>query len=292
MIKNVGFIGLGVMGYNIALHIINANRNVHIIKRNSTNTLKFIKKFKKSRQLFTYDQYDHLSSKCDFIISCVGKDLDLKNVYLSKNGILRGLRPKTLIVDHTTASYDISRLLYEKILDKKCFFFDAPLSGGEIGAINGTLSIMVGGKKTKFNNLKEILDLYSKSLVYMGISGSGQLTKMVNQICVATIIQGLAEGLNLAKKKKLNVDSLIKVLKNGAGQSWQLENRAKTMWKSEFNFGFMNKLMLKDLDIIIKEINQSDIRLPVTKIIKNNYKKLIKLVFEKEDTSNLIRLLM
>ena len=292
MIKNVGFIGLGVMGYNIALHIINADRNVHIINRNSTNTLKFIKKFKNSKRLFTYDQYDHLSNKCDFIISCVGKDLDLKDVYLSKNGILKGLRPKTLIVDHTTASYDISKLLYEKTLGKKCYFFDAPISGGEIGAISGTLSIMVGGKKSKFSNLKEILDLYSKSLVYMGISGSGQLTKMVNQICVATIIQGLAEGLNFAKKKKLNIDSLIKVLKNGAGQSWQLENRAKTMWKSEFDFGFMNKLMLKDLDIIIKEISQSDIRLPVTKIIKNNYKKLIKLGFEKEDTSNLIRLLM
>ena len=202
MIKNVGFIGLGVMGYNIALHIINANRNVHIINRNSKNTLKFIKKFKNSRRLFTYDQYDQLSNKCDFIISCVGKDLDLKDVYLSKNGILKGLRPKTLVVDHTTASYDISNLLYKKTLVKKCYFFDAPISGGEIGAINGTLSIMVGGKKSKFNNLKEILNLYSKSLIYMGVSGSGQLTKMVNQICVATIIQGLAEGLNFAKKKK------------------------------------------------------------------------------------------
>ena len=292
MIKNVGFIGLGVMGYNIALHIINANKNVHIINRNSANTFKFIKKFKNSRRLFTYDKYDDLSNQCDFIISCVGKDLDLKDVYLSKNGILKGLCPKTLIVDHTTASYDISRFLYENTLRKKCYFFDAPISGGEIGAINGTLSIMVGGKKSKFKSLKEILDLYSKSLIYMGVSGSGQLTKMVNQICVATIIQGLAEGLNFAKKKKLNIDSLIKVLKNGAGQSWQLENRAKTMWKSEFDFGFMNKLMLKDLDIIIKEINQSDIRLPVTKIIKNNYKKLIKLGFEKEDTSNLIRLLL
>ena len=291
MIKNVGFIGLGVMGYNIALHIINANKNVHIINRNSVNTLKFIKKFKNSRRLFTYDQYDDLSNQCDFIISCVGKDLDLRDVYLSKNGILKGLSPKTLIVDHTTASYNISKLLYQKTLSKKCYFFDAPISGGEIGAISGTLSIMVGGKKSKFKNLKEILDLYSKSLIYMGISGSGQLTKMVNQICVATIIQGLAEGLNFAKKKKLNIDSLIKVLKNGAGQSWQLENRAKTMWKSKFDFGFMNKLMLKDLDIIIKEINQSDIRLPVTKIIKNNYQKLIKLGFEKEDTSNLIRLL-
>ena len=292
MIKNVGFIGLGVMGYNIALHIINANKNVHIINRNSANTFKFIKKFKNSRRLFTYNQYDDLSNQCDFIISCVGKDLDLKDIYLSKNGVLKGLRPKTLIVDHTTASYDISKLLYENTLRKKCYFFDAPISGGEIGAVNGTLSIMVGGKKSKFKNLKEILDLYSKSLIYMGVSGSGQLTKMVNQICVATIIQGLAEGLNFAKKKKLNIDSLIKVLKNGAGQSWQLENRAKTMWKSEFDFGFMNKLMLKDLNIIIKEISQSDIRLPVTKIIKNNYKKLIKLGFEKEDTSNLIRLLL
>ena len=292
MIKNVGFIGLGVMGYNIAVHIINANRNVHIIKRNSKNTLKYIKKFKNSGRLFTYDKYNQLSNKCDFLISCVGKDLDLKDVYLSRNGILKGLRPKTLIVDHTTASFDISRLLYEKAIGKKCYFFDAPISGGEIGAINGTLSIMVGGKKSKFKNLREILELYSKSLIYMGIPGSGQLTKMVNQICVATIIQGLAEGLNFAKRKKLNIDSLIKVLKNGAGQSWQLENRAKTMWKSEFNFGFMNKLMLKDLDIIIKEINKSDIKLPVTKIIKNNYQKLIKLGFEKEDTSNLIRLLM
>ena len=114
MIKNVGFIGLGVMGYNIALHIIKANRNVHIINRNSKNTLKFIKKFKNSGRLFTYDQYNHLSKKCNFIISCVGKDLDLKDVYLSKNGILNGLSPKTLIVDHTTASFDISKLLYKK----------------------------------------------------------------------------------------------------------------------------------------------------------------------------------
>ena len=163
MIKNVGFIGLGVMGYNIALHIINANKNVHIINRNSANTFKFIKKFKNSGRLFTYDQYDELSNQCDFIISCVGKDLDLKNVYLSKNGILKGLRPKTLIVDHTTASFGISKLLYENTLSKKCYFFDAPISGGEIGAVNGTLSIMVGGKKSKFINLKEILELSSKS---------------------------------------------------------------------------------------------------------------------------------
>ncbi len=171
------------------------------------------------------------------------------------------------------------------------FFFDAPMSGGEIGAKNGNLSLMIGGDKSNYNSLNNILRLYSKSLVYMGKSGSGQLTKMVNQICVATIIQGLAEAISFAKNKKLNIDDLVDVIKNGAAQSWQLENRAKTMWDFKFNFGFMNKLMLKDLNLIFDEIKDSDQKLPVTKIIRENYKQLVKSGFEKEDTSNLIRLL-
>ena len=165
------------------------------------------------------------------------------------------------------------------------------MSGGEIGAKKGNLSLMVGGDKSKYELLKKISSIYSKSIVYMGKSGSGQLTKMVNQICVASIIQGLAEGINFAKKKKLNIDDLIKVIKNGAAQSWQLENRAKTMWKNEFNFGFMNKLMLKDLNLIFDEIKNSNHKLPITKVIKGKYKKLTSMGFEKEDTSNLIRLL-
>jgi 3-hydroxyisobutyrate dehydrogenase-like beta-hydroxyacid dehydrogenase len=165
------------------------------------------------------------------------------------------------------------------------------MSGGEIGAKKGILSLMIGGDKLKFNKLKNVLNLYSKSLVYMGESGSGQLTKMVNQICVASVIQGLAEALNFAKKKRLNVDNLVEVIKNGAAQSWQLENRAKTMWNNKFNFGFMNKLMLKDLNLIFEENKTSKYKLPITNIIKKNYAELVKMGFSEEDTSNLIRLL-
>ena len=292
MNKNIGFIGIGIMGYHIASHLLKAKKHVHIIERKSKNTQKFKKRFIKSKFLNIHNSLEKLSNNCNFIISCVGNDKDLNDIYLSKQGILRGTKPNTIIVDHTTASHKISKILYKKFLSKKSFFFDEPISGGEIGAEKGTLSIMVGGKKSKFDSLLSTLSLYSKSQVYMGNSGSGQLTKMVNQICVASIIQGLAEGLNFAKKKKLNIENLITVLKSGAGQSWQLENRGITMSKNKFNFGFMNKLMLKDLNIIFNEIDQTNIKLPQTKLIKSYYKKLIKLGYEKEDTSNLIRLLI
>ena len=150
---------------------------------------------------------------------------------------------------------------------------------------------MVGGDKSKFATLKKDLDCYYKSLIYMGKSGNGQLTKMVNQICVASIIQGLAEGLNFAKKKKLNIEKLLEVIRNGAAQSWQLENRSLTMWKNKFNFGFMNKLMLKDLKILLEQSKSSNIKLPITNQIKSFYEILIKKGYSKEDTSNLIRLL-
>ena len=186
-------------------------------------------------------------------------------------------------------SSEISKVLCKKFLIKKCLFYDAPVSGGEVGAINGTLSIMVGGNK-KINFVKNICNNYAKSVVYMGKSGNGQLTKMVNQICVSSIIQGLAEGLFFAKKK-LNIDDLMKVISNGAGQSWQFDNRTKTMWANKFNFGFMNKLMLKDLKIVLKETKNVDVNLPITKIIKGYYSDLVEKGFSREDTSNLIRLL-
>ncbi len=291
MNKHIGFIGIGIMGFHIASHLLRAEKNVHIIDRNSPKTQKLKEKFVKSKYLHIHDSLEKISKICNLIISCVGNDKDLRDIFLSKKSIIEGIQPNTIIVDHTTASFEISKNLYKKFLSKKSFFFDAPVSGGEDGAKKGTLSIMVGGQKSKFSNLSEILALYSKSLIYMGKSGSGQLTKMVNQICVASIIQGLAEGLSFAKKKDLNIESLVNVLKSGAGQSWQLENRGITMSKNKFNFGFMNKLMLKDLNIIFDEINNSNIKLPHTKLIKGYYEKLIKLGYEKEDTSNLIRLL-
>lgn len=289
--KKVGFIGLGVMGSNMAKNLINHVDQLNIISRNSKKTLNFTSKLKKNKKLKIFDKLEDLTKQSNIIISCVGNDRDLKDIFLTKKGIINYVSKNTVIIDHTTASAEITEVLYKKFLIKKCFFYDAPVSGGEIGAINGTLSIMVGGNKKKINLIKNIVSNYSKSIVYMGKSGNGQITKMVNQICVASIIQGLAEGLFFAKKKKLNVDNLMKVIGNGAGQSWQFDNRTKTMWDNKFNFGFMNKLMLKDLKIILKETKNVNINLPITKIIKGYYSNLVKKGYSHEDTSNLIRLL-
>ena len=289
--KKVGFIGLGVMGSNMAKNLINHVDQLNIISRNSKKTLNFISKLKKNKKLKIFDTLEDLTKQSNVIISCVGNDRDLKDIFLTKKGIINYVSNNTVIIDHTTASAEITEVLHKKFLIKKCLFYDAPVSGGEIGAINGTLSTMVGGNKKKINLIKNIVSNYSKSIIYMGKSGNGQLTKMVNQICVASIIQGLAEGLFFAKKKKLNVDNLMKVIGNGAGQSWQFDNRTKTMWDNKFNFGFMNKLMLKDLKIILKETKNVNINLPITKIIKGYYSNLVKKGYSHEDTSNLIRLL-
>ena len=291
MKKRIGFIGLGIMGTHMATHLIRKFGHLNIINRNSPKTKKFKNKFKNKFKLFIYDKIDELARNSEIIISCVGNDNDLDDIFLKKNTILDNIKKNSLIIDHTTASVDITSSLYRHFKKKESFFFDAPVSGGEIGAKKGQLSIMVGGEEINFLKLQNILDCYSNSLIYMGNSGSGQLTKMVNQICVACVIQGLAEGLNFAKKKKLKIDNLIKVLSNGAGQSWQLENRSVTMWQNKFDFGFMNKLMLKDLNLVLNESKKSKIKLPTTKTIKEYYELLVKRGFSEEDTSNLIRLL-
>ena len=279
------------MGYNIAIHLVKHVEQLNIVTRNSKKTLSFISKFKNNRKIKIYNSLEDFTKNSNIIISCVGNDKDLREIFLSKNGILNHISKNTFIIDHTTASAKITKDLYKKFLQKKCFFYDAPVSGGEVGAINGTLSIMVGGNKNKINLVKNISKNYAKSVIYMGKSGNGQLSKMVNQICVASVIQGVAEGLFFAKKKKLNVNDLIKVISNGAGQSWQFDNRTKTMWANKFNFGFMNKLMLKDLKIVLQESKNININLPITKLIKNYYSSLVKKGYSDEDTSNLIRLL-
>ena len=289
--KKIGFIGLGIMGSNIATHVLKKYKNINIAQRNSVNTKKFLKECAKIGKINLFESYKKLAENSELIISCVGNDDDLEDIFLKKNKILDGVKKNTIIVDHTTASLDVSIKLFKKFKNKDAFFFDAPVSGGEIGAQEGNLAIMVGGDKSKFATLKKDLDCYYKSIIYMGKSGNGQLTKMVNQICVASIIQGLAEGLNFAQKKKLNIEKLLEVIRNGAAQSWQLENRSLTMWKNKFNFGFMNKLMLKDLKILLEESKSSNIKLPITNQIKSFYEVLIKKGYSKEDTSNLIRLL-
>ena len=208
--KKIGFIGLGVMGGNIASHLLKKHGSISIIKRDTVNTKKFLKKFTSEGKINLFESYKELAENCELIISCVGNDSDLKEIYLKKNKIFDGVKKNTIIVDHTTASLDVSIKLFKKFKNKGAFFFDAPVSGGEIGAKEGNLAIMVGGDKNKFTSLRNDLDCYYKSLIYMGKSGNGQLTKMVNQICVASIIQGLAEGLNFAKKKKTKCKKIIR----------------------------------------------------------------------------------
>jgi len=289
--KRIGFIGLGVMGFNIANHLLNNFDCINIVSRNSNRTKKFIKANKKNKRLNICNSISELANESNIIISCVGNDNDLKKIYMSRNSVFDNISNGTIIIDHTTASASYSKILYKNFLQKNSYFFDAPVSGGEIGSIKGTLSIMLGGNSRKKEVVKQISRCYSKSIVYMGKSGNGQLTKMVNQICVSSVIQGIAEGLFFAKKKKLEISSLLNVIANGAGQSWQFDNRAETMWKNKFNFGFMNKHMLKDLKLVLEESKKSQINLPVTKIIKGFYTILVRNGFSKEDTSNLIRLL-
>jgi 3-hydroxyisobutyrate dehydrogenase-like beta-hydroxyacid dehydrogenase len=289
--KKIGFIGLGVMGFNIANHLLNNFDCLNIVARNSNRTKKFIKANKKNKKLNICNSISELANESNIIISCVGNDNDLKKIYMSRNSVFDNISNGTIIIDHTTASASYSKVLYKNFLQKNSYFFDAPVSGGEIGSLKGTLSIMLGGNSKKKAVVKQISSCYAKSIVYMGKSGNGQLTKMVNQICVSSVIQGIAEGLYFAKKKKLNISSLLNVIANGAGQSWQFDNRAETMWKNKFNFGFMNKHMLKDLKLVLEESKKSQINLPVTKIIKGFYTILVRNGFSKEDTSNLIRLL-
>ena len=289
--KRIGFIGLGVMGSNIANHLLNNFDCINIVSRNSYRTKKFIKANKNNKKLNICNSISELANESNIIISCVGNDNDLKKIYMSRNSVFDNISNGSIIIDHTTASASYSKVLYKNFLQKNSYFFDAPVSGGEIGSLKGTLSIMFGGNSKKKALVKEISNCYSKSIVYMGKSGNGQLTKMVNQICVSSVIQGIAEGLFFAKKKKLDISSLLNVIANGAGQSWQFDNRAETMWKNKFNFGFMNKHMLKDLKLVLEESKKSQINLPVTKIIKGFYTILVRNGFSKEDTSNLIRLL-
>ena len=287
---NIAFIGLGVMGSSIASHLLNKNVRLTIYNRSKKKCLKFKRKYE-NYSIKIVDSPLLLAKDNKFIFSCVGNDDDIKEIYLSKKGIINNVEEETYIIDHTTSSSEIAIQSFKEFKRKKSYFIDAPVSGGEIGAKKGELSIMVGGEKKAFNKIKNFLNNYSKSLIYMGNSGSGQTAKMVNQICVSAIIQGLAEGLNFGKVQGLEINNLLKAISNGAAQSWQMDNRALTMWKNKFNFGFMNKWMYKDLKIVKTSAKDSGIPIPITNKILNYYSKLIEKGYDKDDTSSLIRLL-
>ncbi len=286
-INNITFIGLGVMGYPMAGHLIKNNFNVTVYNRTTSKAKKWVEEYGG-----LMSETPELASKhADLIFICVGRDEDLREVIEGENGIFKNLKNNSIIIDHTTASANIAREYYKKCKNMNSSFLDAPVSGGQAGAENGKLSIMVGGDKEPFDKVKPILECYGKAIELIGSSGTGQLTKMINQICIAGLVQGLSEALEFGKKSNLDMEKVLKVISKGAAQSWQMENRYKTMLENEFEFGFAVDWMRKDLSICFDEASKINAKLPITKIIDKFYSEVQETGGKRWDTSSLITLL-
>ena len=278
------FIGLGTMGYPMAGHLSRGN-DVTVYNRSRSKADNWIKEYKGN--LIT--NLSELNDPFDYIISCVGNDNDLEEITISSSGCFKNLNSETVFIDHSTVSPKIVKLINKEALKLGIQFLDAPISGGEAGAINGALSIMVGGNLSSFEKSREVLQSYGKKIKFMGASGSGQLTKIINQICIAGLVQGLAEAVHFMKKTDLAVDDVVDVISGGAAQSWQLDNRFKTMSEDKFNFGFAVDLMRKDLGIAFEQAADFGIELEVTKIVDQFYLELQQMGYNDLDTSSLIK---
>ena len=284
MSKAIGFIGLGVMGFPMAGHL-SKNHNVFVFNRSSSKSEDWVNKYQGTE----CQSVQEITKKSDILILCVGNDVDVRNIICDDNGVLNNAKPGLVVIDHTTTSADLPVELNIILNTKDVTFIDAPISGGQAGAENGKLSVMAGGDKESFEKIEEILQDYSKFIKYLGPSGSGQLTKMVNQICIAGLLQGLSEAMNFSDKVGLNTDEVIEVISKGAAQSWQMENRWKTMIDDYYDHGFAVDLMRKDLDIVIDKAEKLNINLDVTKSVNEYYKDIQKAGGGKWDTSSLYK---
>ena len=283
--NKIGFVGLGVMGAPMAGHLSSNNFDVSVFNR--TNKKSII--WKSRHEGRVCDSLNDLASSSECIVLCVGNDEDVKDIINGKSGIIDALNPGSIIVDHTTTSAELAKEMNEVLLLKDCFFVDAPISGGQLGAESGTLSIMAGGDREAYEACNKIFKSYSKSHKFMGPSGSGQLTKMVNQICIAGLIQALAEGIHFSRKAGLKTADVMDVITKGAAQSWQMENRWETMLNDEYDFGFAVDLMRKDLDIVLKQAKKMDTELEITDLVNSFYKEIQKLGGGRWDTSSLLK---
>ena len=284
MTKAIGFIGLGVMGFHMAGHLSKHNQ---IVVFNRTKKKSEIWSAKYNGKICNSPA--DLAKISDVIILCVGNDDDVRDIVTGYQGLLENIKPGSIIVDHTTTSAKLAKEIYELLDSNDIFYIDAPVSGGEVGAQSGKLSIMAGGNKDAYDQIKSILEPYTKLIKYMGLSGSGQYTKMVNQICIAGLIQALAEGINFSEKVGLDTKSVLEVVSNGAAQSWQMDNRWLTMLDDNYDHGFAVDLMRKDLEIVLDEANINNINIEITKIINEFYKDIQKAGGGKWDTSSLLK---
>ena len=281
----MSFIGLGVMGYPMAGYISKAGHNVTVYNRTKSKAEKWIKEYKGNLA----DTPMEAAKDCDFIFTCVGNDNDLREVTLGDKGLFNNAKKGSIYIDNTTASANIARELYKEAKLKGFNFLDAPISGGQAGAEGGTLTVMVGGDEVPFKKAEPIINSYSKKIKLLGPSGSGQLTKMVNQICIAGLVQGLSEAINFGMNAGLNMYDVIEVISKGAAQSWQMENRHKTMIEDKFDYGFAVDWMRKDLKIAMDEAKKNNSPLPITKLIDQYYADVQKMGGERWDTSSLIK---
>jgi 3-hydroxyisobutyrate dehydrogenase-like beta-hydroxyacid dehydrogenase len=286
----VAFLGLGVMGYPMAGHLLKkGGHDVTVYNRTAAKAQQWVKEYG-GRQAATPRE---AAKDCDFVMMCVGNDEDVRSVLYGDNGALAGMKKGAILVDHTTASAIVAREVHAKAKEKGIGFVDAPVSGGQAGAQNGQLGIMCGGEPADFERAKPVIDVYAKMAALIGAPGAGQLTKMVNQICIAGLVQGLAEGLSFAKKSNLDLDKVISVISKGAAQSWQMENRWKQMNEVKFDgFGFAVDWMRKDLGICLEEAKKNGARLPVTALVDQFYAHIQARGGRRWDTSSLMHLLM
>lgn len=280
----LAFIGLGVMGYPMAGHLQRAGHDVCVFNRTTAKAEQWVADYQGR-----YETTPALAAQgADIVFTCVGNDDDLRQVTLAEDGALAGMSEGTILVDHTTASADVARELYAAGKALNVGFLDAPVSGGQAGAENGALSIMVGGDQEVFGRCETVLDIYGKSVRLLGGTGSGQLAKMVNQICIAGLVQGLSEGVHFAKKAGLDANALFDVIQHGAAGSWQMVNRHETMLNNEFDFGFAVDWMRKDLGIALDEARANGARLPVTALVDQFYADVQKMGGNRWDTSSLV----
>lgn len=281
---NLAFIGLGVMGYPMAGWLSRNGCSVTVYNRTATVAERWLSEHSGE---FAATPADAVKN-AQIIFICVGNDQDVREVVLADQGVVAGVKPGSIIVDHTTTSAKLARELASALENLQCSLIDAPVSGGQQGAENGQLTVMCGGRSDSFNQVKPIIDYYAKSVMLMGGQGSGQLCKMVNQICIAGLVQGLAEGLNFAERAGLDAHQVVEVISKGAAQSWQMENRYQTMLAGDYDHGFAVQWMRKDLAFALEEAKSNGSVLPITELVDQYYAEVQDLGGNRWDTSSLL----
>ncbi len=281
----VAFIGLGVMGYPMAGHLQNAGYHTSVYNRTEQKAQQWAKQF--HGQAFKTPK--EAAQECDIVFICVGNDDDVRSVVYGEDGILAGLKTDAILVDHTTTSAELAVELAQICQETGHQFVDAPVSGGQAGAENGALTVMCGGQQSAFDTIKPVIAAYAKQADLLGENGQGQRCKMVNQICIAGVLQGLSEALMLAQQSNLDIEQVVNVLKHGAAGSWQMENRSVTMAKDQFDFGFAIDWMRKDLGFCLEEAKRVGIRLPMTEQVDAEYASLQQQGLGRMDTSVLFK---